>query len=87
VYAPSIVQYDTFESPRILCSNRLVRKVRDCPGSIYVGTPMCIAVYGSYFPRQQFLYFLPLPQGHGSLRPSLLPARTIGLALPEAASW
>jgi hypothetical protein len=79
VYAPSIVQYDTFESPRILCSNRLVRKVRDCPGSIYVGTPMCIAVYGSYFP--------PLPQGHGSLRPSLLPARTIGLALPEAASW
>jgi hypothetical protein len=27
-------------------------------------------------PRQHFLYFLPLPQGHGSLRPTLGPAHT-----------
>src|SRR5579862_3798943 len=26
---------------------------------------------------QHFLYFLPLPQGHGSLRPTLSPERTI----------
>src|SRR5277367_2681184 len=32
-----------------------------------------------YFP-QQFLYFLPLPQGQGSLRPTFGPVR-IGLAL------
>ena len=25
---------------------------------------------------QQFLYFFPLPQGHGSLRPTLAAART-----------
>jgi hypothetical protein len=27
---------------------------------------------------QHFLYFLPLPQGHGSLRPALGPSRTTG---------
>ena len=32
---------------------------------------------------QQFLYFLPLPQGQGSLRPTFGPVRT-GVALAEA---
>src|ERR1039458_5599682 len=36
----------------------------------------------AYLP-QQFLYFLPLPQGHGSLRPTFGPVRT-GLALALA---
>ena len=35
--------------------------------------------------RQQALYFFPLPQGQGSLRPILLPGRTIVSPLPEAA--
>src|ERR1035438_4816168 len=35
-----------------------------------------------YFP-QHCLYFLPLPQGHGSLRPTFGPVRT-GLALALA---
>lgn len=32
----------------------------------------------------QCLYFLPLPQGHGSLRPTLGPLRTIGVAVATA---
>ena len=33
-----------------------------------------ISSWTPYFP-QQFLYFLPLPQGQGSLRPTFLPSR------------
>jgi hypothetical protein len=42
------------------------------------------ALLGSYLP-QQCLYFLPLPQGHGSLRPTFGPLRT-GLALACAST-
>ena len=34
---------------------------------------------------QQLLYFRPPPHGHGSLRPILLPGRTTGFCLPDAA--
>src|SRR5207249_11647192 len=34
-----------------------------------------VLVYPLSFPRQHFLYFLPLPQGQGSLRPTLRAAR------------
>jgi hypothetical protein len=32
----------------------------------------------SFFRKQHFLYFLPLPHGHGSLRPTFGPVLTIG---------
>ena len=38
-----------------------------------------------YFP-QHFLYFRPLPQGQGSLRPGFGPSNG-GLALCEGGSW
>src|SRR6266496_121027 len=40
---------------------------------------------GQPFLPQHCLYFLPLPQGHGSLRPTLGPTRT-GLALARASA-
>src|SRR5450432_2842946 len=40
--------------------------------------------FANYLP-QQFLYFLPLPQGQGSLRPTFGPVRT-GLALAWAST-
>src|SRR5207247_10283357 len=36
--------------------------------------------------RQQFLYFLPLPQGQGSLRPTRLPRLRIGSGLASASA-
>ena len=51
--------------------------------------------YGLPTPPWHFLYFLPLPHGHGALRPTLPASRTLTLAaLPlwqeaqvQAAGW
>ena len=50
----------------------------DRPGTFWklAGTPHCV------FAKQHFLYFFPLPQGQGSLRPILGIPRLIGLTLP-----
>lgn len=37
----------------------------------------------SYFRRQHFLYFLPLPQGHGSLRPALIVFASVRVDWPR----
>src|SRR5258706_10103631 len=40
----------------------------------------------SYFAPQQFLYFLPLPQGHGSFRPGVGPVLRMGNCLSGGAA-
>ena len=51
-----------------------------CQGSALTGSPEGSALwhlgYSTFFP-QQFLYFLPLPQGQGSLRPTFSEAFTL----------
>src|SRR6266498_2729463 len=58
----------------------LIQRQCSCsPGEGIPGKP------GHPFFPQHCLYFLPLPQGHGSLRPTLGPTRT-GLALARASA-
>lgn len=82
-YQPTAFAYQSGLSIAYRCyNNRNTIKAEKTTGfrSLFCFYMPCSGVYTIPFPWQ-FLYFLPLPQGHGSLRP------TFGSALIGSTTW